>query len=226
MSTILLKRPLTGYAFRPISSYTKVREFISPIVRGKLWSIRRTRIKDKVLLNIGCGPYSKDNFINLNFEWHPGIDITWDITAKKIPLRSSFLEGVYTEHCLEHISFEKCLENLKETYRMLKPNGTIRIIVPDAEIYFDMYQARKKDPSVKLPYSDKEKEETAIISINRIFRAHEHLFIYDFETLALLLQKAGFRNITKESYRTGRDSRLLIDLPERAVESLYVEASK
>jgi predicted SAM-dependent methyltransferase len=175
-------------------------------------------------LNIGCGPYSKDNFINVNYEWHPGIDICWDITAKNIPLRSGTLEGIYTEHCLEHISFEKCLVNLKESYRLLKPNGTIRIIVPDAELYFDLYQARKKDPSVKLPYS--ENEETAVISINRIFRSHEHLFIYDFETMALLLQKAGFRNITKESYRTGRDSRLLIDLPERAVESLYVEASK
>ncbi len=113
---------------------------------------------------------------------------------------------------------------MKEFYRLLKPGGTVRIIVPDGQIYFDLYQAKKTDKSVQLPYA--ENEETPAISINRIFRGHGHLFIYDFETFALLLQKAGFRDIKKESYGTGRDSRLLIDQAHRAVESLYVEATK
>jgi predicted SAM-dependent methyltransferase len=193
-------------------------------MRGKKWTIRRNRIKDKVLLNVGCGFNPKDNFINLNYEWNPGIDICWDITAERIPLPSDSLEGVYTEHCLEHIPFEKCVETVKEFYRLLKPGGTVRIIVPDGQIYFDLYQAKKTDKSVQLPYA--ENEETPAISINRIFRGHGHLFIYDFETFALLLQKAGFRDIKKESYGTGRDSRLLIDQAHRAVESLYVEATK
>ena len=176
------------------------------------------------MLNVGCGFNPKDNFINLNYEWNPGIDICWDITAERIPLPSDSLEGVYTEHCLEHIPFEKCVETVKEFYRLLKPGGTVRIIVPDGQIYFDLYQAKKTDKSVQLPYA--ENEETPAISINRIFRGHGHLFIYDFETFALLLQKAGFRDIKKESYGTGRDSRLLIDQAHRAVESLYVEATK
>jgi len=224
MSTILLKNPLSGFAYRPLTSYAKVQAFITPLARGKSWAIRKTRIKDKTLLNIGCGPNSKDNFINLNFEWTPGIDICWDITAERIPLASNSMEGIFTEHCLEHITFEQCFENLKEFHRLLKPGGTIRIVVPDAEVYFDLYQARKTNKSVQLPYG--ENEETPVISINRIFRSHEHLFIYDFETMALLLQKAGFHGMKKESFGTGRDSRLLIDQASRAVESLYVEATK
>src|ERR1700722_13627304 len=209
---------------RPITSYAKVQAFLSPIMRGKKLTIRRNRIKDKVLLNVGCGYNPKDNFINLNFEWNPGIDICWDITAARIPLPSNSLEGVYTEHCLEHIPFEKCFENLKEFHRLLKPGGTVRIVVPDGQIYFDLYQAKKTDKSVQLPYA--ENEETPAISINRIFRSHDHLFIYDFETMALLLGKVGFRDIKKESYGTGRDGRLLIDQAHRAVESLYVEATR
>jgi hypothetical protein len=42
----------------------------------------------------------------------------------------------------------------------------------------------------------------------------------------LLLQKAGFTVIKQEKFAKGNDKRLLIDRPERAVESLYVEAIK
>jgi len=44
--------------------------------------------------------------------------------------------------------------------------------------------------------------------------------------MAQLMQEAGFRDVKKESYGTGRDNRLLIDQAYRAVESLYVEATK
>jgi predicted SAM-dependent methyltransferase len=224
MSTILLKNPLSGFAYRPLTSYAKVQALITPIARGRNWAIKKDRIKDKTLLNIGCGFEPKDNFINLNLEWNPSIDICWDITAKRVPLAANSMEGIFTEHCLEHITFEQCLETLKEFHRLLKPGGTIRIVVPDAELYFDLYQARKTNKSVTLPYI--KSEETPVISINRIFRDHGHLFIYDFETMAQLMQKAGFRDVKKESYGTGRDNRLLIDQAYRAVESLYVEATK
>jgi predicted SAM-dependent methyltransferase len=224
MSTILLKNPLSGFAYRPLTSYAKVQALITPFARGRNWAIKKDRIKDKTLLNIGCGFEPKDNFINLNLEWTPNVDICWDITAERVPLAANSMEGIFTEHCLEHITFEKCLETLKEFHRLLKPGGNIRIVVPDAELYFDLYQARKTNKSVTLPYI--KTEETPVISINRIFRDHGHLFIYDFETMAQLMKEAGFRDVKKESYGTGRDNRLLIDQAYRAVESLYVEATK
>jgi predicted SAM-dependent methyltransferase len=217
--------PLSSFSFkRPISSYSKVQAFLTVLARGNTVFINRNRIRDKVLLNIGCGPEMNGNFINLDYSWFPSLDVCWDIVKKKYPFPDGCMEGIYTEHCLEHIPYESCIENIKEFHRLLKPGGTLRIIVPDAQIYFDLYQARKTDKSVKLPYSDR--EETPDISINRIFRSHGHLFIYDFETFQLNLQKAGFKNIVKETFRKGRDNRLLIDREHRAVESLYVEATK
>lgn len=118
----------------------------------------------------------------------------------------------------------KCFENLKEFYRMLKPGGVLRIIVPDGELYLDLYQKNKVDKNVRLPLS--ENEPTAIYSVNRIFREHEHKFIYDYETYRLLLEKVGFKNIYKRSFGVGSDQRLLIDKKEHAIESLYVEAMK
>jgi len=216
LSTINLKRPLNSYA--------KVQIVWGDLIRGKRQFINRKRIEGKKLLNVGCGPFPKPEFINLDYGWKPEIDICWDITKQKYPLKGESVEGIYTEHCLEHIPFEKCMENLHEFYRLLKPNGTIRIVVPDGEIYFDLYQQKKTNKNVQMPYG--ENESTAMISINRIFRGNDHMFIYDFETLSALLSKAGFKQVVKQKYRIGRDERLLIDRPEREVESLYIEGVK
>lgn len=209
---------------RPVSSYAKFRSVLSTITRGNRIFIKPGNIKNKSLLNVGCGPYSRPNFINLDYGWEPQIDICWDISKKPYPLLDNSLEGIFTEHCLEHISFDSCLFNLKEFYRLLKPGGTVRIIVPDGEIYCDLYNRRKAGPAIILPYG--EKEETGMISINRIFRSHGHLFIYDYETFELQLKKAGFTKIQKTGFGKGNDERLLIDRLERKVESLYVEAVK
>ena len=62
--------------------------------------------------------------------------------------------------------------------------------------------------------------------VNRIFREHGHLFIYDFDTMRQLMERNGFVSIKKETYRSGRLPALLRDTEHRAHESLYVEASK
>src|SRR5262249_47918197 len=117
-----------------------------------------------------------------------------------------------------------------ECFRVLRPNGTLRIIVPDGELYLAGYTDLLRGQSeVTLPYSRDDRYEnlySPILSVNRIFRAHGHLFIYDFCMLRLLLEKNGFIDVSKESYRSGRDANLLIDSQSRKVESLYVECSK
>ena len=64
-----------------------------------------------------------------------------------------------------------------------------------------------------------------MMEINQVFRGHGHQFAYDYLTLEVMLQTAGFVNIKKESFRCGRDHKLLIDTEWRTLESLYVEAS-
>lgn len=209
---------------RPITSYKKIHKLVSKLIRGKSLFINKKRVENKVLLNVGCGENPQKEYVNLDYDWYPDIDVCWDITKKNYPFPDSSFEGVFTEHCFEHLSFDKVKENLKEFYRLLKPGGTIRIVVPDGQIYIELYQKKKTDNSVILPYG--ENEATPMISINRIFRDHGHLFIYDFETFAHILKEIGFTEITKKSFREGSDKRLLIDRPERAVESLYVEAKK
>lgn len=208
---------------RPITSYTKVRTLIGNIKRNKTWQLKPS-LNNKKYLDVGCGHNAHPNFVNLDYEWLPNVDVCWNLVTNSLPFPDNRFEGIYTEHCLEHIPFEACEKNIKEFYRVLKPGGTLRIIVPDGEIYVDIYNRQKQGEKILMPYQ--ESYISGMHRINGIFRNHGHLFIYDFETFRVLLERNGFKNIKKMSFGKGRNPDLLNDTPDREIESLYVEAEK
>jgi predicted SAM-dependent methyltransferase len=214
---------------RPLTDYVKVRKAIGALVRNHRFFIDKKCIIGKDYLEIGCGPNTHAGFIHMDYAWRSHIDLCWDVT-KGIPLESETLAGVYTEHCLEHLPFAAVDQVLAECYRLLKPGGTIRIIVPDGQIYLSRYvEIMNGRTDVELPYASDDSYKSLyspIMSVNRIFRSHGHLFIHDFDILRQLLELNQFVDVKRESYGVGRDPKLLIDTASREVESLYVEASK
>jgi len=221
MALSLTKSPL---------EYKKVQHFISRFVRGNRLGMRKDRITGKEYLDVGCEYIVHDNFINLDYMWHPKLDMCWDVT-NKMPLPDASLKGIYTEHCLEHITIYQMDDVLKDFYRLLKPGGTVRIIVPSGTVYLNAYIDRHmKGSDTPFPYEFQDPVEegfyTPMMSLNRIMRKWGHQFIYDYETLELMLRKNGFIDIKQEEYRVGRDPVLLMDTDWRADESLIAEASK
>ncbi|MEP6951266.1 MAG: methyltransferase domain-containing protein [Ginsengibacter sp.] len=209
---------------RPITDYTKVQTFIGNVIRNKKSFISKRRLQNKKYLDIGCGPNAHENFINLDYQWSPKIDICWDFTKKNLPFDDNYFEGIYTEHCLEHITLNQCEAGMKEFYRVLKVNGILRIVVPDGELYLDSYYRKKNGEDISLPYE--EGYISPIARVNGIFREHGHQFIYDFYTFKLLLEKAGFKNIFKVEFGIGKNKELILDTEYRKIESLYIEAYK
>lgn len=207
---------------KKIGDIGKVRRVLSFLFRNKKIFIKRSSLKKK-FLNVGCGPNINKKFINLDYNWRPGVDICWDI-RRKYPFKSGLLDGIYSEHCLEHINLEYCKKNLSEFYRILKPGGVLRIILPDGEFYFNTYVNKNKDQTVYMPYE--ENFISPMARINALFRNHGHQFIYDFYTFSLILQEAGFIKINKASFMQGNHNVLIIDTEYRKIESLYVEAQK
>jgi|SRR3989338_5511908 len=212
---------------RPINTYNKVQVIYSKIIRGNTFQLKKLN-KNYWYLNVGCGESNYPNFLNLDYQWRPHVHICWDIT-KGIPLDSNSMKGIFIEHCLEHITFPQCQDVLKELYRILRTNGTIRVIIPDAELYIELYQKEQNGEIVSFPYVTEEDIKngfTPIMAINRIFRKHGHQYAYDARTLITMLRKAGFSSIRKVNFMEGIDKNLLIDSEFRKVESLYIEASK
>lgn len=220
---------------RPITSYGKVQRIIGNLVRNRKAFIPRAVVARKSLLNVGCGANVLPEFINLDYGWRPGIDICWDI-RKRLPLAANSLAGVYTEHCLEHITYWECVDVLHEFFRVLAPRGVVRIIVPDGGLYLNLYKRAMDGETVEFPYVDEigladrvedgKVKFTPMMAVNRIFRGYGHLFAYDFPTLASLLEFAGFEDVSKTEYRAGRCQALLVDSELRAPQSLCIEATK
>ena len=199
-------------------SYSKVRSAIGPLVRG--WPLKR-RPRPGAYLNVGCGPHARREFFNIDYDFHDGVDLFHDL-RKPLPMGEGLAEGLFSEHCLEHLTFEDARFAVYEFYRVLRPGGTLRVSVPDGEGYMSRYMAREAQPyaasdGMALGY-------TPMMSVNRIFYGSGHRFIYDFETLALLLTASGFKEVARVEFRKGRDPALLIDQEGRRAESLYVEA--
>jgi predicted SAM-dependent methyltransferase len=100
-----------------------------------------------------------------------------------------------------YISFANCLAVTKEFHRVMKIGEALRIVVPDGEIYACKYLAGESMPyaagySLNGIYSP-------FMSVNQVFNSHGHRFIYDFTTMAKVLEHAGFRQIEKHSFEKG-----------------------
>jgi predicted SAM-dependent methyltransferase len=196
---------------------------ISFLIRNRKFQLLGKDFSSKEYLNCGCGLNIKEAFINLDWQWRRGVDLCWDIT-RKLPLSHSSIKGIYMEHVLEHISFPKVVPLLGELRRVLKKDGAVRIVVPDAELYLDLYQSAKQGEKVTFPYDKKDLNSTPLMHVNELFRGYGHQYAYDFQTLRVLLNQVGFLNVTRHSFNQGRDPALLIDTEWRNRESLYVEA--
>jgi SAM-dependent methyltransferase len=83
-------------------------------------------------LNFGCGTRLSSNWTNIDFH-------SVDSRVKRVNLLAGFpfpdnhFDAVYSSHVLEHFTRDQGLFLLKESYRVLKPSGVVRIVVPDLE---------------------------------------------------------------------------------------------
>ncbi len=213
---------------RSIFSYSKVQQLMSALLRNRAFQIGRVAGSLKKYLNVGCGPNIYESFTNIDYQWRKGLDLCWDIT-RGIPIKPDSFDGIYTEHCLEHIKYEECQKVLGDIFRLLKKGGTLRLIVPDAELYINLYTDAQSGKIVSFPYVKSEEifgKLTPMTIVNGIFRGHGHLYAYDFRTLKEMLTEAGFVDIERADFMVGANKDLLIDSEVRKVESLYIEAKK
>jgi SAM-dependent methyltransferase len=74
-----------------------------------------------IKLNFGCGGNILEGWENHDAD----VDISRDL-----PYQNNYADYIFAEHCVEHISQYTAYSFLRECYRVLKPNGKVRITVP------------------------------------------------------------------------------------------------
>ncbi len=130
-----------------------------------------------------------------------------------IPFHDNSIDYIYASHFLEHFTKSKGLFILKEIYRILKPNGLVRISIPDLEYIIDLYNKNKQLEALDLLYMDSK-------NINSL-----HKYMYNFDLLKKILKDIGFKNVKKCDFQKG-DMPDIESLDNRPIESLFIEARK
>lgn len=89
------------------------------------------------MLNIGCGATYHHDWTNVDM----GMDsnVTNHDVTQGLPFPDNTFDVVYHSHLLEHIPYENALSFMQECFRVLKPGGITRILVPDLEMTAKLY---------------------------------------------------------------------------------------
>jgi predicted SAM-dependent methyltransferase len=83
-------------------------------------------------LNFGCGDRFSSNWVNIDF--HSKSKCVQRVNLLDgFPFPDNYFDAVYSSHVIEHFDPDRGLFLVKESYRVLRPGGTIRIVVPDLE---------------------------------------------------------------------------------------------
>jgi predicted SAM-dependent methyltransferase len=170
-------------------------------------------------LHFGCGPRRLEGWINVDL-LHPSADVHLDL-RRPLPWPDNTIDRIYSEHFVEHLSFPGDAEQfLKECLRVLRPGGAFEAGMPDAEKSLLAYA--RHDAA----FFDDERRwhpswvQTHLDHVNCTFRqGQEHLWAYDFESIRVRLEDAGFTDVRRREWDPQLDS------PGWEV-SLYVVAAK
>jgi predicted SAM-dependent methyltransferase len=186
--------------------------------------------QNNISLNIGCGPFGEDDWVNIDLMKLKNVSFTYD-ARRHLPFKNNTVSRIRVEHFFEHI--DKNYEApffLNECKRIMQEGAVLRIIVPDIEKFITAYVNNDNAGWESLGYDNNmlpKGFDTKIAILNHIFRQNgEHKYAYDFEALKYVLAKHGFKNITRQRYRQSIDKQLTEDQANHSNHSLYVDCIK
>lgn len=208
----------TSYIFS-LKSHFKF-EFASLLTRHFYTRLFPFKVS-REFLNLGCGPRTFDACDNVdvpvlrrgkvNFY---GLDLRYPL-----PIPDNSYSGVFSEHTLEHLEPTKGVDLLSEIFRILKPGGTARLIVPSLDKYI-LWLISPNSLKIETTFSGN------VEAIWHLTQHYAHKSVWDAMTLKQVILQIGFRECSVVNFHQGHSVMKGFDSQNRAWESLYIEASK
>lgn len=139
-------------------------------------------------LNLGCFQKKMYGFINVDIRTEVEPDMLEDIfTLKTFPVNS--VDLIYACHVLEHASRETALLALKRWMELLRPNGILRVCVPNIEVACKHYITHGDLPKLLTTFWGSQKHPQDF-----------HLNGWDYSLLEKDLTNCGYINIHKYNW--------------------------
>ena len=147
-------------------------------------------------LHLGCGPLALPGWVNIDNQRYPGVDKVLDL-RKGLPYKD--VSFVFAEHFVEHLAYDDALKLMRESRRVLRDDGVLRLSTPNLDwVWVTHYRLDAAD----------DQQVAACFYLNRAFHGWGHQFLYNERTLAATLRDAGFANVKRVAYGESEHSEL------------------
>lgn len=169
-----------------------------------LWDISGQE-RSGVNLNVGCGDYEIMDFISVDFESDYYYSdrsfnrVSYDMRSMDLPFSDGSIDNIYCSHVIEHIETEHVQRFFRESLRVLKPGGFLRIACPDSSYLYRAYVTSPEYFSWHGGYESKESAARCLIDEVATHRC-------DMENFGLErpLDSYSYKNLMEELRTGGR----------------------
>lgn len=155
-----------------------------------------------LFVNLGSGGKYLDGFVNVEGSPFYRKDMWLDM-RNGLPFPDNSVDALYTCHVFEHFYYDELLPLMRECYRVAKPGGGIRIVVPSLAKAVQAYVAQD---SAWFPDFPRPMESLGGRLYNYLLCEGQHRLIFDFSMMSEMLRQVGFTHFTEHA---ARDSTLL-----------------
>jgi len=208
-------------------------------------------VMEQTYIQYGCGFCAPERWRNfdssptLRFEKLPLIggiyqrnqrrfpkNIEYGDIVKGLPVADSTCSSVYCSHVLEHLALQDFRTALCNTFRVLKPGGVFRFVVPDLAVSVQRY-VQSDDPAASIIFLKetmlgREKRPRGLVGLVTSWLGNsEHLWMWDFKALEAELQQVGFKDVRRAVMGDSGDEMFdLVEERERWRDALGINCRK
>lgn len=225
-------------------------------------------------LHLGCGGTMPPGWLNVDGSWNARLarrprlraalqsmgilpprggdtgfkpDVFVHDLGKPLPFPEGSFGAVYASHTLEHMHLDEAKRMLRDCYRVLRPGGVVRMVVPDLRHIIleymgqfsygahDVYGNLTDEVKRTLPKADilnfrlllREEKAPHGNVFMRVYKAvrdfHSHKWMYDADSLAYRLREAGFVDVVEKGVHDSRIPGIAdVERPERVVNGVGI----
>lgn len=157
-------------------------------------------------INLCSGSILLEGYWNIDVV--PEADLVLDLENKNLPFDEGSMKTIVCISAINYFSRMRAEDIVRDVYRVLRVGGRARFGIQDLHVIAEKYLKGDRDFFFQkaLNGQDRFVGETMADKVNSWFYGYEAYggrpckYVYDFETLALLFKKAGFREIQRKEY--------------------------
>lgn len=151
--------------------------------------------------------------VNVDIRPGPRVDFTVDFNSDDWPISSGEFDAVIARFVLEHVSYLRVPNFLRECYRILKPGGKAVIIVPNTQAQLQWIQEHLSGWDGKDIFTSA----SEILFGSQDYEANAHKSFFSPTIISDLLTMTGYVNLTTQPY--GERSTDLIAIAEKPMQA-------